>query len=178
VASRLRVEPSASELAVPGSEVLLQAMRSIEGETDEPHDASMVKIAFRDAEGDVETLWAVDLGDGRYRLDSSPWFQYGVSWMDVVAAEPEPDGVLFFTRIVEKGGHRTLRVASDSPVQKSLLDSIVALGCTYEGANPKYIAIDVPPAALLQDAVAVLMNSGLNWEYADPPYETLHGSGV
>src|SRR5437867_12130575 len=46
--------------------------------------AELVKIAFTDDDGQVETLWAFDLGGGRYRLDSTPWVQYGVSWMDEV----------------------------------------------------------------------------------------------
>src|SRR5439155_27088962 len=46
--------------------------------------AELVKIAFTDDDGQVETLGAFDLGGGRYRLDSTPWFQYGVSWKEVV----------------------------------------------------------------------------------------------
>jgi hypothetical protein len=42
----------------------------------------LVKIAFRDADGEVETLWPFDLGDHRYLLDNSPWYQGGVSWKD------------------------------------------------------------------------------------------------
>jgi hypothetical protein len=38
--------------------------------------SGMIKIAFSDQQGQIETLWARDLGDGRYRLDSSPWYQY------------------------------------------------------------------------------------------------------
>jgi len=43
-----------------------------------------LEVALTDDDGQVETLWAFDLGGGRYRLDSTPWFQYGVSWKDVV----------------------------------------------------------------------------------------------
>lgn len=134
-------------------------------------DPAFVKIAFQDADDDVETLWAVDLGDGSYRLDSSPWFQYGLSWMDVVEAEPESDGLLMFTRVREKGGHRTLRMSSDEPIEQSVLDSLVSIGCTFEGATPKYIAIDVPPDIDLSEPVKVLNESGLPWEYADPAFE-------
>ena len=53
----------------------------------------MTKVAFRitDEEGetDVETLWATPLGNHLYRLENSPWFAYGVSFLDVVRARPD-----------------------------------------------------------------------------------------
>ena len=115
--------------------------------TTETEDARLVKVGFRDAAGDVETLWAFDLGDGRYRLDSTPWFQYGVSYQDVVEASPEADGMLFFSRVVAKSGNCTVRVHADDGVSSELIERLVAIGCTYEGASPKYIAFDVPVAS-------------------------------
>ena len=136
----------------------------------------MVKIAFRDDEGDVETLWAFDLGEGRYKLDNTPWFQYGISTQDIVSASPEQDGMLFFVSILAKSGYRTLRVQSEEHIDPSFLEQLIAAGCSYEGANPKFIAIDVPPAVELSVPVGLLSNSGLLWEYADPTYEQIHGT--
>jgi hypothetical protein len=45
-----------------------------------------VKVKLESADGDVETLWATTLGEDRYRLDNSPFFAYGVSWLDVIEA--------------------------------------------------------------------------------------------
>ena len=53
----------------------------------------MVKVLLQDGK-DVETLWAVPVGENLYRLDNSPFFAYRVSWEDVVHAEPDSDGVL------------------------------------------------------------------------------------
>ena len=133
----------------------------------------MTKVAFTDEHGDVETLWAFDLGDGRYKLDSTPWYQYGVSYQDVVSASSR-DGQLHFERVLAKSGYRTLRVRSDERVPQTLLDSLVALGCTYEGANPTFIAIDVPPNVELTTAVDSLMASGIEWEHADPTHEQIY----
>lgn len=139
-----------------------------------PDSPEMVKVAFRDAEGHVETLWAFPLGDGRFKVDNSPWYQYGVSWHDIVSAQPEADGLLFFSHVIEKGGHRTLRVVcEEEPVPQQLLQDLQDLGCTYEGANPRYIAVDVPPGIDLGKAAELLVQSGLQWEYADPTYEEL-----
>ena len=73
--------------------------------------AELVKIAFTDDDGQVETLWAFDLGGGRYRLDSTPWFQYGVSWKDVV----------------------TVRVAFEerTGAENPILSGLQSLGCSW-----------------------------------------------
>jgi hypothetical protein len=137
----------------------------------------LVKVAFVDEQGGVESLWAFDLGHGRYKLDNTPWFQYGVSYQDVVAASVRNEG-LFFDEVLEKSGYRTLRVRSDEDVPKSLLETLVGLGCKYEGARPSFIAIDVPAEVELSAATNVLKASGLDWEYGDPTYEQVTGAGV
>jgi hypothetical protein len=138
----------------------------------------MVKIAFSDAEGNVETLWAADLGDGRYRLDSSPWYHYGVSWKDVVTAEPAADGLLCFAQVLEKSGHRTVRVLFEDPTESKnpILSGLLNLGCTFEGAHSKLFAIDIPPNVELATVRAFLIENDAQWEHADPKYSELHGA--
>ena len=65
---------------------------------------------------------------------------------EATADDPRPH----FKRVLEKSGNRTIRIIFDPPVDESvasrrILDGIVALGCSYEGANPAYIAINIPP---------------------------------
>src|SRR5439155_23377778 len=117
--------------------------------------AELVKIAFTDDDGQVETLWAFDLGGGRYRLDSTPWFQYGVSWKDVV----------------------TVRVAFEerTGAENPILSGLQSLGCSFEGANRRLFAIDVPPEVSLQAVRDFLVSNKVQWEYADPTYADLHG---
>jgi hypothetical protein len=136
-------------------------------------EPELVKIAFVGDDGGVETLWAFDIGNGSYKLDSTPWFQYGVSYQDVVKAEITSDGPLTFTGVVQKSGNRTLRVVLDTNATKEFTDSIIALGCSFEGANPKFLAIDVPPEVALDTVVSYLSDRGVNWEYGDPTYEQI-----
>ncbi len=124
-------------------------------------------------------LWAEPLGSGRFRIESCPFFAYGVSRDDVVrAAEAAGDDAPHLEDVVEKGGHRTLRLALDPAVELSdggiqgLLERLLELGCTHEALRPKLVAIDVPPevdvavvAELLQALVSDRM---LLWEWADP----------
>jgi hypothetical protein len=129
-----------------------------------------------ETEDGAEILWATPLGGERYRLENSPSLAYGLSWLDVVEAEPGSRGRLHFTRVVEKSGHRTLRVrigGMDGHERASLLSALNDIGCSYEGELGRVLAIDVPPGAALDRACALLVDATVEWEYADPPLETL-----
>src|SRR5262245_49062417 len=123
--------------------------------TDEP----MAKIAFTADDGQVETLWAVHVGPNRYRLDNSPWYQYGISCGDVVEATLSADGFPAFQRVVEKSGHRTVRVIFDRTLEKEdpFLVAVQELGCSFEGAHGRLIAIDIPPSVELETITSFLV---------------------
>jgi hypothetical protein len=124
-------------------------------------------------------LWAEPLGSGRFRIESCPFFAYGVSRDDVVrAVEQEGEEAPRLEDVVEKGGHRTLRVALDPSVEitdpsiQGLLERLLELGCTHETLRPKLVALDVPRevdvtivAELLQ---ALADDRTILWEWADP----------
>jgi len=133
--------------------------------------ARQVKVALRNAEGDVETLWADDLGDGRFRLDNTPWYAYGVSWQDIVEATADADGQLQFQRVLEKSGNRTIRIVAEEPFSDEWLKQITQLGCSFEGANRRYVGINIPPGIDLQSIAAFLTAADVRWEHADPTYE-------
>ncbi len=124
-------------------------------------------------------LWAEPLGSGRYRVESCPFFAYGISRDDVVRAQ---DGAgqeaPRLEDVIEKSGHRTLRLALDAKVEladanvQGLLERLLELGCTHETLRPKLVAIDLPApvdvvivAELLQAAAA---DGAIVWEWADP----------
>ena len=134
------------------------------------------KVRFR-VDEEVETVWAEPLGGNRYRLDNTPWFAYGVSWKDVVEAEPKIDGdnMPDFIRVLEKSGHRTIRVIlEDEERKKEVLDEIVRLGCTYEGANSIYFGVDIPPKANFEALTAFLTEREEQWEHGDPTYSEVY----
>src|SRR5512138_3842200 len=93
-------------------------------------------------------LWAEPLGSDRFRIESCPFFAYGVSRDDIVRAEGEGGPIL--DDVLEKSGHRTLRfaldpsVALDAPPVQQLLQRVADAGCTYELMRPRFVAIDVP----------------------------------
>jgi hypothetical protein len=142
------------------------------------------KVLFRIPDGaggaNVETLWATPLGFDTYQLDNSPFYAYGVSWQDTVLAPVSPEEQMpTFQSVVVKSGNRTIRVICDPPVSEGnasdqLLQGLVALGCSYEGANRRYISINVPAGVELQHVCAYLTQKQVQWEHADPTYEALY----
>jgi len=141
------------------------------------------KVLFRviDEEGgtDVETLWATHLGADDYKLDNSPFYAYGVSWEDVVSAPFNPEeGFPTFDRVLSKSGNRTVRVIFETPTETGnesdrVLQGLVALGCSYEGANRKYVSVNVPSHVELNVVRIYLIEQKATWEHADPTYAAL-----
>lgn len=144
-----------------------------------PDSKVLFRVPDEDGTANVETLWATNLGEDKYRIDNSPFYTCGVSWLDVVFAPfDKNEGFPTFQKVVSKSGHRTLRVVFDPPVEKGnpsdeLLQGLVSRGCTYEGANPKYIPIDVPPGVDLGPIRNLLIASKVIWEHGDPAYNEL-----
>lgn len=124
-----------------------------------------------------EWLWAEPLGSERFRLESTPFFAYGLSHGDVVRASEEGQTVRF-DEVERKSGHRTLRLALDldhdldRPEVRRFLDDLLACGCTYESMPPKIVALDVPPEVDVGEVVSRLQTQRhdglLVWEWADP----------
>jgi hypothetical protein len=132
----------------------------------------MVKVLLQE-EDRIETLWAVPLGGDLYRLDNSPFWAYGVSWNDVVEAVPDSDGMLRMKRVVEKAGHRTIRILLprdevSEDEAKAVLQRLKELGASYEGMNPAYIVVDIPPVVEISPIEDSLTERGIEWEHADP----------
>lgn len=140
------------------------------------------KVALQGPDGQIETLWAFDLGGGRYRLDNLPWYAYRVSLGDIIEAAPNESGQLQMLRVLAKSGNRTLRLVfsgadlhTDWPVEiRDVMHWLVEHGCSYEGANRRYQAVNVPPEVDLNSIAAHLTAASIRWEYADPTYEDVH----
>lgn len=132
---------------------------------------NQVKIRIT-TKGENETVWATHIDNNHYRIDNSPFFAYGISWEDIVEALPDKTGFLTFRKIVKKSGNRTIRVAdTENNLPNDLFKDIERLGCSLEGANHKYICINIPSKIELEKAIDYLNLNGYRWEHADPTYE-------
>jgi hypothetical protein len=115
----------------------------------------LVKVVFDVPEKDgsvlkTESLWAEPVGEDRYRLRSVPFLVFGFSEQDVITAKDD-NGKLVVTGVAARGGHSTYRLVlpEDTNEEKFLQDwvRLKELGCTYERATRRFVAIDVPPHA-------------------------------
>ncbi len=124
-------------------------------------------------------LWAEPLGSGRYRVESCPFFAYGISRDDVVRAlDATGEEAPRLEDVIEKSGHRTLRLALDARVElgdtmvQGLLERLLELGCTHETLRPKLVAIDLPgpvDVTIVAELLQALSDEGtIVWEWADP----------
>jgi hypothetical protein len=146
----------------------------------EPTAKVLFRVEEEDGSANVETLWAFDLGEDRYRLDNCPFYAYSVSVGDIVYAPVDPDeGRPTHRRVLEKSGNRTVRVILDPPVadgncSDDLVQELLGLGCTYEGANPSYLCIVIPPGSDFAAICSRLTSCAVRWEHADPSYRELY----
>ena len=142
-----------------------------------------IRVPLEPAQGATgpadDWLWAEPLGSGRFRIESCPFFAYGVSRDDVVRADEaggeEPPRL---EDVIEKGGHRTLRIALDPALEiadgaiQGLLERLLELGCTHETLRPKLVALDVPrevDVAIVAELLQTLAEDrAILWEWADP----------
>ena len=60
--------------------------------------------------------------------------------------------------------------------ENPILSGLQSLGCSFEGANSRLFAIDIPPEVSLQAVRDFLVSNKVQWEYADPTYAGLHGN--
>ncbi len=147
--------------------------------SDEPKAEVLFRISDGEGGDHIETLRASRVGPDLYKLDNSPFFAYGVSWGDTVFAPVDPEERMpAFQSVVSRSGNRTVRVVFDPPVSPGnpsdqTLQGLVALGCSYEGATPRYVSVNIPPGVELQDVRSYLAARGPQWEHADPTCEPL-----
>jgi hypothetical protein len=136
-----------------------------------------VKILFhleQDEDGyppvSAETLWAIKVGEGLYKIDNIPFFATGIAVNDIVSAEPEA-GMLLYKEVVHPSEHSTFRVVvyqhDEVPEVHGLFKQ---LGCSTEQSHlPGLIAIDVPPSVSWEELKRVL-DAGREqdrWDYEE-----------
>jgi Domain of unknown function (DUF4265) len=78
----------------------------------------------------VETMWADRPEGGQYRLDSVPFFAYGVSLRDTfevkaVDGDPRP----YFDKLVRRSGNRTFRITLAEKLPECARESRRGAGC-------------------------------------------------
>lgn len=118
-------------------------------------DGIQVQVRFRlnpdDEQGiETESLWTYCELPGLFQIRNSPFYVFGISSEDIVRADLVGDG-LEFREIVARGGHSTYRIfmQGNRTIQGDDFQAywlpIGALGASYENANNRFVAVDIPP---------------------------------
>ena len=138
-----------------------------------------IVIDLPDAEDGVggEGVWSVKVGDDLYEVRNSPWHTLEVNYLDIVrAVAPDEDKKPVVTEVVRRGGHRSIHVVffeEGLDKKEEVFAHLKELGTTYEGANGKMFAIDLPPTAdfdVVADYLAECAENGwLDQRYAAQP---------
>lgn len=129
------------------------------------NNPNLVVISFpvtQDAGSIVERMHATSIDDGKYVLENSPFYAYGISFKDVFYAELR-DGTLVFRAVISRGGHSTYRIrlpaGRDHAYFLNNWLELGKLGCTYEGSSAnttRLYAIDVPPGVDVAEVYRLL----------------------
>lgn len=134
-----------------------------------------------DDQVDVETPWALSLGDNKYQLKNFPFFFYGLSFDDIFEALPryEDDPRPYLTKVLSKSGHKTVRLVFDASIKesedsRSILAKLSAMGCGYEGNGAKFFVVNIQPHCNFAEVCEFLTSRDIEWEHADPTYDELY----
>ena len=107
-------------------------------------------VLWDDHPAQVESIWLTPLGRHRYRVETVPFWAYNLSRGDIVDCHPDEDGLgLFVGNVLEKSGHRTVRVAFqsraalDSKHARLLLLWLRQKRIAFERCEPRMISIDL-----------------------------------
>jgi hypothetical protein len=135
-------------------------------------ESELFKVQFYEEDVGYENLWASRVKGSNYRLESIPFFVYGVAQHDVVAAKPDPEGRLVFLSVVESSGNRTLRARCDDldkdlNRKNGIIAALATMNCGVEELR-SLLAINAPPEVDLAPVTAYLLREGLSWEYGHP----------
>ena len=96
----------------------------------------------------------------------------------------DPDeGRPTYQEVLEKSGNRTVRVILDPPLANGnssdeVVQELLSLGCSYEGANPGYLCIVIPEESDFGLVCERLTARNIEWEHADPSYAELYPDEV
>lgn len=136
----------------------------------------LTKVIFKFEEGawhglESESLWVEPVGHHEYRICNVPFYAKGVSYGDVVSARDE-NGRLVVSGVSARGGHSTYRVflAEGKDLKRSdEWPKLEALGCTYERATERLVAIDVPSEVDVFAVYSVLEAGKANgvWDFEE-----------
>jgi len=143
----------------------------------ESEDANYVKVVVELAKSDwysyaTESLWATSIKKGVFRIENIPFYAYGISYQDLVTVRSSSK-MLLFNELYQRCGHSTYRIFLSETCSWDEFEMawkpLAALGCSYEQATKRLMSVDIPPAANIYQAYALLEKGEHNriWDFEE-----------
>jgi hypothetical protein len=122
-------------------------------------ERSKLRFQFKSSAGEdeTETMWVKELEEG-YEIDNIPFYVKELALGDVVAARPDASGVLWYSELIQPGGHSTIHLwfSREEDVEPER-ETLRQMGCASEVSDlPRLVAVDVPPDAPYEKVRAFL----------------------
>jgi Domain of unknown function (DUF4265) len=94
----------------------------------------------------IESVWAIPLKDGAYKIDNILFYAPEYSLGDIVSVENR-EGEFFVKGLVAESGHSTVRIIFNNVDDvKETREFLKKLGCDSEISEvPILISVDIPP---------------------------------
>lgn len=113
------------------------------------NDRVKLRFPFTNSRGEDETeaMWTLRRDEG-YEVDNIPFYVTGIALGDVVGAESDIDGVLWYSKLVRPSGHSTIQIlfANENDV-KAVREALRQIGCASEVSDiRRLVAVDIPPS--------------------------------
>jgi hypothetical protein len=112
------------------------------------NERSKLRFRFKNSAGEdeTETMWVIKRDDG-YEIDNIPFYVKELALGDVVAAQSDASGVLWYSELVRPGGHSTLHLwFSLEEDVGAVRQALRQMGCASEVSDlPRLVVVDVPP---------------------------------
>ena len=137
-------------------------------------EKELVKVQFYDPDIGYENLWGNGLGKNTFRIESIPFFIYGVSRDDIVSASPDGEGRLQFGKVLQRSGNRTLRARSPNFLsnpgfRRKVTTELKKRGCDVEELRSRLLAVHVPANVDIEAVTDYFTDKAkVQWEYGDP----------
>jgi hypothetical protein len=107
-----------------------------------------IRFPFKNSTGgdETETLWVMKRDSG-YEIDNIPFYVQELALGDIVTAEPDEGGALWFSELVAPSGHSTVHLWFTQEKDVEPVRAVLRqLGCPSEVSDlPRLVAVDVPP---------------------------------
>lgn len=107
-----------------------------------------------------ESVWAEKISPTEMCIKNIPFYENEANLDDLVQVVPGQDGENIFQQIITPSGNSTIRIVFLEPVHTEInrvLETIVAIGCSWEGGSESFYSINVPEQTSLDDLVEFLV---------------------